>query len=90
MMNWEQIEAQWKQFGEHAKTKWNKLTDDDLRTLAGKKDLLVAKIEERYGIVKKNAEKQVDQWLGKLRPAPEVTPEEKAPQASMPQPAKTT
>jgi uncharacterized protein YjbJ (UPF0337 family) len=77
-MNWEQITAQWKHFGEHAKAKWSKLTDEDLHALAGKKDLLVAKLGERYGIVKEHAEKQVDQWLGKLRAPSESTTEEKA------------
>jgi uncharacterized protein YjbJ (UPF0337 family) len=65
-MNWEQIEAQWKQLKGHAKSTWAKLTDDDLHNLVGKKDVLVGKIQERYGIAKEDAEQQVNDWTAKL------------------------
>jgi uncharacterized protein YjbJ (UPF0337 family) len=61
-MNWDQIEGQWKQFTGSAREKWGKLTDDDIQTLTGKKDQLVGKIQERYGIAKAEAEKQADAW----------------------------
>jgi uncharacterized protein YjbJ (UPF0337 family) len=67
-MNWDQIEGQWKQMGAKIKSKWAKLTDDDLQNLGAKKDELVAKLEERYGILKDEAEHQVDDWLAKLSP----------------------
>ena len=67
-MNWEQIEGQWGQIKGHVKSKWGKLTDDDLKALTGKKDALVGKLQERYGILKDEAEKQVDEWLAKLPP----------------------
>jgi uncharacterized protein YjbJ (UPF0337 family) len=71
-MNWEQIEGQWKQLKGHAKSKWGKLTDDDLKNLVGKKDVLVGKIQQRYGIAKDEAEKQVDEWTAKLPVKPEA------------------
>jgi uncharacterized protein YjbJ (UPF0337 family) len=61
-MNWDQIEGQWKQFTGSAREKWGKLTDDDIQTLTGKKDQLVGKIQERYGMAKEDAEKQADAW----------------------------
>jgi len=61
-MNWDQIEGQWKQFSGSAREKWGKLTDDDIQTLTGKKDQLVGKIQERYGIATAEAEKQADAW----------------------------
>jgi uncharacterized protein YjbJ (UPF0337 family) len=61
-MNWDQIEGQWKQFTGSAREKWGKLTDDDIQTLTGKKDQLVGKIQERYGMAKAEAEKQADAW----------------------------
>ena len=61
-MNWDRIEGQWKQFSGKAKVKWGKLTDDDLTVINGKKDQLVGKIQERYGIAKDEAEKQVDEF----------------------------
>lgn len=67
-MNWDQIKGQWLQFKGQAKSKWGKLTDDDVANISGKKDQLVGRIQERYGILKDEAEKQVDEWLSKLPP----------------------
>jgi uncharacterized protein YjbJ (UPF0337 family) len=44
------------------KEKWGKLTDDDLTAIDGKKEQLVDKIQERHGIAKDAAEKQVDEF----------------------------
>lgn len=61
-MNWDQIEGNWKQIKGAAKTQWGKLTNDDMEVLTGKRDTLVGKVQERYGIAKAEAEKQVDAW----------------------------
>lgn len=61
-MNWDQIEGQWKQFKGEVKAKWGKLTDDDLTAISGRKDQLVGRIQERYGIQKDDAERQVQEW----------------------------
>ena len=61
-MNWDQIEGKWKQLRGQAKQQWGKLTDDDLDVMAGKRDALVGKVQERYGIAKEEAERQVDEW----------------------------
>jgi len=67
-MNWSQIEGQWSQLKGQLKSQWAKLTDDDLQNVAGKKDQLVGKLQEHYGILKEDAEKQLDEWIGKLEP----------------------
>jgi uncharacterized protein YjbJ (UPF0337 family) len=61
-MNWDQIEGKWKRFAGSARERWRKLSDNDWETIAGKRDQLVRRIQERYGVVKAEAEKQVDQW----------------------------
>ena len=61
-MNWDRIEGKWKQSAGAVKEKWGKLTDDDLTVIAGKRDQLVGKIQERYGIAKDVAEKQVEEF----------------------------
>jgi len=38
-----------------------------VQTLTGKKDQLVGKIQERYGIARAEAEKQADAWSASLR-----------------------
>lgn len=62
-MNWDQVEGQWKNIKGKVREKWAKLTDDDIESIAGKKDRLVGKIQERYGIEKENAEKDLDRYI---------------------------
>lgn len=61
-MNWDQIEGQWKQTKGQVKEQWGKLTDDDLTTINGKRDQLVGKVQERYGVAKEKAEEQVSSF----------------------------
>ena len=61
-MNWDQVEGKWNQIKGAVKEKWGKLTDDDLEVIKGKKDQLIGKIQERYGITKEAAEKEVSSW----------------------------
>jgi uncharacterized protein YjbJ (UPF0337 family) len=62
-MNWDQIEGKWKQMKGSVKERWGDLTDDDFRMIAGKRDKLVGKLQERYGIAKEEAEDQADEWI---------------------------
>ena len=62
-MNWDRIEGNWKQFRGQVQQQWGKLTNDDLDTVEGRRVELVGKIQERYGIAKDEAEKQVDSWI---------------------------
>jgi uncharacterized protein YjbJ (UPF0337 family) len=71
-MNWEQVEGKWAQLKGHVKSKWSKLTDDDLGVLGGKRDQLVGKIQERYGVMRDDAEKQVDDWLRDVKTDPKA------------------
>jgi uncharacterized protein YjbJ (UPF0337 family) len=61
-MNWEQIQGNWKQATGKAKEQWGKLTDDDLDVVAGRREQLAGKIQERYGVAKEEAEKQLAAW----------------------------
>ena len=63
-MNWDRIEGNWKQYKGSAKQQWGKLTDDQLDVSSGKRDVLVGKIQEAYGISKDEAEKQMSAWQG--------------------------
>ena len=66
-MNWDRIEGNWKQFKGTAKQQWGKLTDDHLEVIAGKRDHLVGRIQEAYGITKEETETQVSNWLAKQK-----------------------
>jgi uncharacterized protein YjbJ (UPF0337 family) len=61
-MNWDQMEGKWKQAKGSLKQQWGKLTDDDLDVIAGRRDKLVGKLQERYGLAKAEAQKKADEW----------------------------
>ncbi len=61
-MNWDQVQGKWKQFCGQARQKWGKLTSDDLEVIAGKRDQLVGKVQETYGLAKEEAERQVAEF----------------------------
>jgi uncharacterized protein YjbJ (UPF0337 family) len=61
-MNWDRIQGNWKQVAGKAKAQWGQLTDDDLDVVAGHREQLAGKIQERYGIAREEAVKQMDAW----------------------------
>lgn len=61
-MNWDRIEGNWVQAKGKVLEQWGKLTDDDFNVLEGRRDQLVGKIQERYGIAREQAEKEIAEW----------------------------
>jgi uncharacterized protein YjbJ (UPF0337 family) len=61
-MNWDTAKGNWTQLKGKVKEQWGKLTDDDLSRIEGQRDQLVGRVQERYGIAKDEAEKQVKQF----------------------------
>jgi uncharacterized protein YjbJ (UPF0337 family) len=61
-MNEDRMKGNWKQFKGKIQEQWGKLTDDDLDIIAGKRDQLLGRIQERHGITKDEAENQVKDW----------------------------
>jgi len=66
-MNWDQVEGNWKQVTGKLKEKWGDLTDDDLTSIAGKRDRIAGKLQERYGIAKGQAQKELDAFVAELK-----------------------
>ena len=66
-MNQDQAAGKWQQGKGKIKQQWGKLTDDDLTVLEGKRDQLAGKIQERYGIAKEEAERQVREFRDRNR-----------------------
>lgn len=58
-MNDDKIKGQWKQAKGKMKARWGKLTDDDLQVADGNAEYLAGKLQERYGIEKDEAERQI-------------------------------
>lgn len=61
-MNEDRIKGKWKQLTGKIKTQWGRLTDDDLTYAEGNRDYLAGRLQERYGILKDDAEAQVREF----------------------------
>jgi uncharacterized protein YjbJ (UPF0337 family) len=65
-VNWDQIEGNWKQLKGKVREKWADVTDDDLQLIKGKRDQLIGKLQERRGIARQQAEREVEDWARAL------------------------
>ena len=65
-MNWDRIEGNWTQFKGKVQQKWGNLTNDDLDVIEGKRKELAGRLQERYGMQKDAAEREIDTWLKTL------------------------
>lgn len=66
-MNRDGVAGKWKQYTGEMKKQWGKLTDDELLQIKGERDILAGKLQEKYGIAKEEADKQIDDWASKLK-----------------------
>ena len=58
-MNNDRIHGRWKQLKGKVKEQWGKLTDDDLDVIAGRRDQLLGRIQQRHGLAREEADRQV-------------------------------
>lgn len=61
-MNWDRVKGNWNQMTGSAKAKWGEISDDELTRIGGEREKLVGKVQEKYGLARDAAEKQVDEW----------------------------
>lgn len=61
-MNNDVLAGNWKQFHGKMLEQWGKLTKDDLDVAAGRRDQIVGKLQERYGVAKDEAERQIKEF----------------------------
>jgi uncharacterized protein YjbJ (UPF0337 family) len=62
-MNKDVFEGKWAQVQGEAKVWWGKLTDDDLDKVAGKFEVFVGLLQEKYGYSRGRAEKEIEKRL---------------------------
>lgn len=61
-MNSDEFKGKWKQLQGSVKQQWGKLTDNEVAEIEGNQDKLVGKIQEKYGVAREEAERQVKEW----------------------------
>jgi uncharacterized protein YjbJ (UPF0337 family) len=78
-IDWARIEADWARLKASAKRQWQKLTDDQLDAIAGKRDALSASVQATYGITRETTERQVSFWQSVQKPKGMCLPEDPVP-----------
>jgi uncharacterized protein YjbJ (UPF0337 family) len=61
-MNNDIIRGKWTQIKGSLKSKWGKLTEDDLARADGNREYVIGKLQERYGWAKDQAEREMHQF----------------------------
>jgi len=61
-MKWYQIAGDWQQFTDLVKAKWEKLTDEDLKTFSGQSEQLAGLLQARYGYAREQAVKEISEF----------------------------
>ncbi len=59
-MNKDIFEGKWRQIRGEVKAWWGKLTDDDLDRIAGKYDVFIGLLQQKYGYTREQAAAEVD------------------------------
>ena len=65
-MEWKQIEGKWAEVVPQVQRRWDKLTQEEIKGIAGDRNRLVGKLREKYHLSAQDAEKQVDEFKGSL------------------------
>jgi uncharacterized protein YjbJ (UPF0337 family) len=61
-MNWEALKGNWTQLRGRIRMQWGRLTDDQLDVIEGRREMLLGKLQEAYGMTEQQAEQQVNAW----------------------------
>ena len=67
-LNWNHIAGDWKQWKRKVRAMWGRITDEDLEEIQGRYEVLVGKIQQRYGAAREEADRQVREWVDSLSP----------------------
>lgn len=61
-MNWERISGNWAHWKERVRERWGRLTDDELSSVAGRREQLTERLQVAYGLKSDEAERQIRNW----------------------------
>ena len=66
MINKDVILGKWKEISGEAQKKWGEITENDLEKVKGNMTALVGLVEQKLGVSKEDAQKKVEELLGKI------------------------
>ena len=67
-MNEDILKGKWHQVKGDVRTRWGKITDDDVEQIEGSSEKFIGVLQERYGYAKDQAKQELDDFLRKDTP----------------------
>lgn len=84
-MSWDAVQKDWQRHVGQVRILWGRLTEDELKEINGRRDVLVDMIHRRYQIPKYNADEKV-RVFESLYDSPNPEELKKEPQPKIPEP----
>jgi uncharacterized protein YjbJ (UPF0337 family) len=66
VINKDLILGKWKEISGEAQKKWGEITENDLEKVKGNMTALVGLVEQKLGVSKEDAQKKVEELIGKI------------------------
>ena len=66
-MNEDILKGKWHELRGTVKSRWGKITDDDLTVISGQSEKLLGVLQTRYGYAMDNAESEYKEFLSLLK-----------------------
>ncbi|MFY9317237.1 MAG: hypothetical protein WAO95_16980 [Burkholderiales bacterium] len=66
-LDWGAIQGDWNQFKADAKRRWDRIGEQQLHAIGGRRALLAARIKELYGLSNEDTERQLIDWQSSLK-----------------------
>jgi uncharacterized protein YjbJ (UPF0337 family) len=65
-VTWEEMRGNWRFLRIKVQQQWDKLSNADMDFIQGRQDHLAQRLSERYGFSKEQADKQIEDWYGRI------------------------
>ena len=67
VLGWDAIQTGWDQFRSDAKRRWDRIGEQQMNAIGGRRAILAARVKEAYGLTNEETEKQLVAWQSGLR-----------------------
>jgi len=61
-MNRDTLKGQWTQLKGQVRKQWGKLTEDEVDQIQGDSEILMGKLQQRYGYTREQAQREIERW----------------------------
>jgi len=61
-MDWDRISTNWSHWRDRVRERWSRLTELELTAVAGRREVLAARIQDVYGLSPEETERQLLNW----------------------------